>query len=707
LEVALTSKPSPALLALGCLALLLCPLSAQETESDWTAEDPGPVISDDSPSAPEQNRFWDKLNEKVFNQICKRVQLPPGASHRFGGVFDIGGRFKRNLAPMPDGRLAIIDQETLSVGVGSFESALDGLQGAKLPVQVIARFEGSSVVVRPLPKGKVCEQLVKTPIKALLPLNGERISEMAVGEVWKLPLSLQLGLNVSPSVSVGPAVPVSFNITLIAAGENRTRASLNRLSEDRLRFRLHFDHAAIRTAGGAVSLVPFSALGLPLGEGLLAKALGGAAAGMLNRWLDARFSLSSQGRRGERAMVEYLLDPRSSEQMDALAQTIRGDLDALLRVGRPRWLDPDADPDLARELDKEHAGKLGENSSFSGSDRYDENRRSLRLKLPVLLEHDRVKADSHDLVKLYDGNKGRYGILQTERRKSTALLDLPFVGQLFKRTRQQTAQVLTHKEGNEKTEEPLLVFSQQEGFQRGSGKRARRMAEDVDGMMSLAGTRGEGTNERAGLPMDQLLSPPPKLKSEDRKLYRMGALSLTLSFGKEALNDILHADAKTVVRSYLRTLPEGQQERMALALEHGKVKRDGRIDFSMKRLLLDPDVRAGLFDLWQIRRVCKSAAELVSDLAKARKARSPDQRALRIHEMLSDPVKGGLTSLFKTFVQLADPLDLSGEFAFQLAGKGKGGPARRWTLNKDEQDPLLREVGQVRSRFAEPSPLKD
>ena len=71
--------------------------------------------------------------------------------------------------------------------------------------------------------------------------------------------------------------------------------------------------------------------------------------------------------------------------------------------GGPFWRDADSDPALAQRLDKMNEGALGKESSFSASDRYRETQRSLNLKLPALLDYEKVRSDSHEQVKLFDG----------------------------------------------------------------------------------------------------------------------------------------------------------------------------------------------------------------------------------------------------------------------------------------------------------------
>ncbi|UPT75538.1 MAG: hypothetical protein M0D55_07640 [Elusimicrobiota bacterium] len=69
-------------------------------------------------SAPERVIFGEKMRERVLDQLCRNVKLKydynlPG---NFSGT---GFGVKRWLAPLPDGRLTIVDEETLRVGGGT------------------------------------------------------------------------------------------------------------------------------------------------------------------------------------------------------------------------------------------------------------------------------------------------------------------------------------------------------------------------------------------------------------------------------------------------------------------------------------------------------------------------------------------------------------------------------------------------------------
>ncbi len=689
------------------------PASSRPSSVPGPASHPAPAPSDNSSVAPEQGWFWDVLNDRVFSQWCRQVELPPGWDGRFGHFALAGAHLTRRLAPLPfgNGKLAIVDQVGLDVGVGQLNRRLAGDAEAALPVNVVARMEGNSIVVRPLASDRECEQLLRVPPKTVLPLDARRISQMQVGEIWKMPLRLDMTFTVTPQlhIPVPGAVPVTLAVSLTGGRQDTSQATLNRLDERTLRFRLHLDHATLKSVGGSVgtSLIPISRMPWPVTGDILAQNIGRPAAIQIQHYLTANLGLSADKRVGERAMVEYILDPADAAQMEALVQTLKGDLESLVNLGRkgtgPIWRDSDADPDLAKVLAQEHADVLGAAAGFSGADRYQDAHHGLSFRAPVLLSYTRSKQKAHDLDKVF-GDGGRYDLYQVGQQSNRAMLDVPVLGQVYKRVNQRTAQVFAYQDGQGHGTAPEMIISQQAGFQNGSGRMVRRMLNNANSVFELAGTKGQGVNPATSLPVDKLLP-------ETVAHYKMGALSDTLTFNQRAVQSILQSQPADVVRSYVRTLSQGTQEKMAWVLAHGQMGADGRLTYDAKALLHDPAIHAGLFSLWRIHRAAKAAALLAADLAAASQEASPDQQVKDLYRVLGG---GGaahlqLARVVKTFVELADPLGVAGEISLQLAPGGKHAKrtTQKYDFNPDAKDPLVNQLQQDRARFANPSLLSD
>ena len=201
------------LIKLALLTALSGPLSAksQPDDTDWTSVvppvGPGPVTPPTTPEggfgSPDRTRFDEKLRERVLNQLCRAIKLKQDINLGEGDFSGTSLGIERYLAPRTDGKLALVEVQGLKLGYGKgLPFLLDGgplSAGINLGVSV----QGKSMVVRPLEGTKTCSEIDRLinifDIKTVFPVNAERVSKMAVGELWRIPLTLTfsqgLGLN--------------------------------------------------------------------------------------------------------------------------------------------------------------------------------------------------------------------------------------------------------------------------------------------------------------------------------------------------------------------------------------------------------------------------------------------------------------------------------------------------------------------------------
>ena len=318
-----------------------------EPDSEWDSAVPstdpgstptspiGPTTPEGGFSAPERVIFGEKMRERVLDQLCRQIKLQydynlPGD---FGGT---GGGVKRWLAPMPDGRLTIVDEERLSVGYGhGFSKVISEAAGASIGLWVGGRIEGSSMVIRPLEGKATCKELDRLidlrDIKTVLPFKASRISAMQVGELWRMPFRLTVG----HTESVSDALAENLNVSLSFNGTESGAATLTvyRLSESQLRFRFRVDRVEIRTKGGrlveTIPAIQFASLG----ANILAKFVDHELAKQLNRYTVAALGFSTSRSQGKRVMLEYVVDPRDPAQAEAVAQALHGDFQGLVKMG--------------------------------------------------------------------------------------------------------------------------------------------------------------------------------------------------------------------------------------------------------------------------------------------------------------------------------------------------------------------------------------
>ncbi|MBI4345903.1 MAG: hypothetical protein HY553_03545 [Elusimicrobia bacterium] len=692
------------------LALLLAaPASAEPPPvSAWVEADPGGSTSDGNVSAPEKLTFWERLQEKTFNGVCRQIHLPVGYSRRLGDVAEPAGSFARYLLELPNGELAVIDEARLASPVGWLpHAAFDrGKLHADLNLFLGARIEGRSAVVRRLKTKKACAELLKLAdfrtIKLAVPPTAERIMAMAEGEIWQLPVEFRVGLG----GSVGDPLRFPVTVGLGAYRDGSVTVTLRRLDPRTIRFRLRLERAVVLDAQGRINAnIPVLLIGLPGGATALAGALQGLAAGAIeavNDYLAVQLRLSARRESGVRHVLEFELDPGDRAQMERLAAAIRGDLSVLtsLRAAAP-----------------DDRALLGEAPSFAASDRYRRTHRPFKFSLPIAGRYERSVSAESDRVVLEDQGGGSTSIYRSERRSRRAFLNLPVLGDLFARDAQQNADVLVRRGPDGEADGPAIVYVQQEGFVRQDGHDARALAERADDVVSRAGARGRTAGPRLGLPLERLAPPSPRnppgafwRESEVRR----GVAALTVVLTEPAVREIVAATTKSLLGAYVNTL-EGPARLMGdWLLAHAstggrRVSYDRGDAWAAARRLAGGRGPAAWRLLWTAHQAARRVSLLSAQLGRARAASGEEGRAQALSRLLAGAGRGALAygDVVRILVQLANPLAVSAEFFLHLAGSG---PERRsrWLLHaQSRRDALIETATEAKSRFRRPTALTD
>lgn len=725
--------PAPAFKALEIPAVPVNP------DSDWAPAAPDSEPGDSNPGAPERSGFWERMQGKAFDQICKSIKLRTGQGVDFPGYGGARAQVERKMERTAAGTFALIDRIELSLNGGLSQSLLSGPEGG-LFVSVGTTLKGESMVVRPLGTKKSCDELGRLvnvlDMKAAIPLSPDRIREMKVGELWRIPMTLHIGVGLGASAADLPA-----SVSLGRGKEGRAAVTLYRLSEDKVRFRLRIDKADVRSRGGDVAYsIPGVALGLPETDTIileqLAKLVDRQIARTISRYLTARLGLSAGKRTGRMLMIEYVLDPRDEAEMTALRELMRGDLNALTmlrdlvsRAGRA-LIDQDKDPvrEEIAELVGRHSGNLERQPTFVGADDYERNGRRFAFKLPILWDYENASGRERDEILILDEDGGGHRVLKADKRKESGFLDIPFLGEMSMNHTQKTAQVISSVAGDGTVSEPAAVFLRQEGFLRSGASTAREMAEEADAIASLVGVRGEGRNARTSLPVetlfpkDSLMLPASSHGPRDHdmpreKQYHRGISAFTLTFSREAVADIIAAPNETVLKSFVNALGYAEQEMMKRVMPLLSIKDDGSVAYSRReaeKALGYDDWRdeGGRQAMAELSHLASQATRVIQDLAAARNAPSPKERADRFYEAMSGDGRSGLAyeDILKVMVQLVDPADVSAEFFVNVEKRRKGEKdvATRLLLNPNAGDGrMIGEASRDRARFAEPSILTD
>lgn len=724
------------------LAPAFGPLSAPPVRgapTGWQPAAPDTEPGDANPGAPERSGFWDRLQQGGFDQICKNIKLR--ASQRLGvdGLGSAGLRVDREMQRTAAGTFALVDRAELDLSVGVGESVLQTAAGG-VGISVGASLRGESIVVRPLGTKKSCDELGRlvnvTDFKAVLPVSPDRIAKMQVGELWRLPLTLHIGLGLGASLADLPAV-----ISLGRGKEGRVSATLYKLDERQLRLRLRIDKADVRSKGGElVYSVPGAVLGFPETETViveqLVKLVNRQVARTISRYLTARLGASTGKRTGRMLLVEFILDPDDAAEMQALRLLLRGDLNALTlmrdlvsRAGRAVNGDRTAAEDAA-EIVERHSAELGREPSFVGADDYERDSSRFRIKLPILVDHERASGRERDRVVILDETGMQHEIHKADTIRGTGVLDIPFLGEYHKHNTQRTSQVITSRDGEGNATEPVAVFVRQEGFLRSNSVAARDMAVEADEITRLIGVRGNGTNDRTSLPVEQLfpadslMLPPSAHGPRDQhngpqaKGYHRGLSAFTMVFNRKAVADIVNAPADVVMRSYVNALGYAERSMMERVLPHLALAADGEISYKEKDALealgysggwRDENARGAMAELASL---ASRATAVLRDLARARDAGTVEERAARFLDVMAGDGDSGLKNedILKVLVQLVDPADVAGEFFVNVEKRRKGEKdvnARLLLNDKLADSGFIGEASRNRARFAEPSILTD
>lgn len=745
----MSQRPRLAAALAAALVASSIPVRAQvmlmsEPDSEWDAvlppADPGstpgtpigPTTPEGGFSAPERVTFGEKMRERVLDQLCRNVKLKydynlPGD---FGGT---GAGFKRWLAPLPDGRLTIVDEERLSVGYGTaFTKVISEAAGATIGLWVGGRIEGSSMVIRPLEGKATCKELDTLvdlrDIKTVLPFKASRVSAMRVGELWRMPFRLTIG----HTESIGDALAENLNVSLSFNGTEAGAATLTvyRLSESQLRFRFRVDRVEVRTKGGnLVQTIPAAEFA-SIGANVLANLIDRELAKQMRRYTVAALGLSRARSQGKRVVLEYVVDPRDPQQAQAVADALHGDFKSLVKMGWKLGTQQSTDESTEQaylDLKEIHDKQLGP-AQFAAINAYNQKAKSITLNLPFLTSQNWASLRSDDTMTRYTGVEGQIHFERADKSRQSEYFNIPWVGPLVKNNVQRDVQVVTAARKGEEYGDPIVVYLQQHGFLRATESSVRERAQELSDLMALAGTRGEGPNRRMALPLEKHFPEPPAPersydddfnRPRQESANRKGSIAMTLVFNQNAVKELLSATAQDVVKAYAAV--SDSQPAMRWLLANGQVADDGSISYdwrAARRAFPDDQYGHGgrnsggrAEEISDMARIARETAGIVSDLMAARNAPDNQARSAALAKAFGGLGESKLPyeEALRVFVQLVDPMNLTGDFTARVdRPKKEGDLSLHYALKKGRPDnALLSLAGEAKSRFAEPSILVD
>jgi hypothetical protein len=727
-------------LALGSLFSSSCfaqTAAAPDDETDWSVETPRkvppgatiPTSPEENFGSPERIQFTEGMRRNVLDQLCRNAQIPIGGNFNMGNVGSLGGQVMRRLRVMPDNHVAIEDQDTVNLSLG--HNLLTAAEGAAtFGLWVGGSFQGSSLVIRPMPTTDSCDEVLRllkaTDAKTVFPFKPERLTNMGLGELWKIPAVLTIGHaeSVAEPISHG-----SYGSAVVSFGIGQTGSAMMtvfRMAPDKIRFRFRISHARIHNKSGTVVATYPAATLFAAPANILVKAVDNALASQISNYLTATFSLIFQSTDGQQLLMEFILDPNKPEDMQELASVLHGDFDVLLRMAQ-RMINLRVTPEKAQKdfaaLEAEQQAALKRKANYAAIDVYHTATRSLHLLFPLLFDHTSGSDRGDDRIVSLDDQGGEVHLYHANSNSNAGFINIPVKGLLIKHNEQESAQAFVFKDKDGKTSDPQAVYLKQEGFLRDNSEDVRRMASDVNSVLSLAGARGGAPNTRTTIPVDKILPPePPEVVHETRgqtttttPTYHDGNLALTVALNEKAVASILSATGDLIVRCYANTLDGTDKAIMNWVLQNGKMDRKGVLSVdenAVSRQFFHGDPREERQQMDWVRRLCQTAADIVTDISTVRKAPTPEARAQALVKVMAGKGESGVAydDIMKVLVQMADPMDITADLVINVNKEIKGDPNlhTHMALKKDRpENEGLRQAGNAKNRFAQPSELVD
>jgi hypothetical protein len=723
----------------GSLADLVRGVRAQEgTSPDPKAPDAAPVQPNTGNN--ELLHFWEDLKSDVFDDICKDVEIPLETGFDIGQIAGVEGKFKRYMKQYPDNKIAVIDEVGVKLDAGHTFSDLLNVNGNSFNIGFSGGLEGKSVVVRKTNEDKYCKNLLKLAdlrkVKTILPINEKRINEMGVNEIWKFPARLHMGVSGGIGYPVQPWLTVGFSLG--TSKEMKPSVTLFKMDEDRIRMRIRLDRITVKSAGASVG-TSFDAgmIGLPEAEGFLMKELNKTLVKEFNKYIALKFGLSASRAKGQKILLEFIIDAKNPAQVAKLVDFLKGDLSIIKRLIEMgvRFNDFSSLDDTAagqealNSVSQVAADGLGLNSTFAGSNHFNSSSHASNIVLPIVLHREANAGQRYDRYQV-SGSEQVLHVHNASKNESVSNINVPFLGKVFKHNTNQNFYVVNYENGRGDISDAAVVYQRYEGYIKHDESDARGMVTDMNEILKYAGTQGNGTNSQFIVDVNALF---PRLDDanstevdewgdpvHNSKSYKSALMSFSLVFTKEAVRDIIAAPAVTIMKAVLNVM-EGLDKEIISKVQHlFKFGADNKVDYDWKaaRKLLAQYQRDGedSFDpISVVNTFCTNVAQIVSDLASVRETGGQKEKSKRLSEVLAGKGKSrlGYEGLMQVLIQLVDVKDIYAKLDLKTDKRIKGEENINSSYNiynEGLQAGYSSQQGQansLRDRFADPSVLSD
>ncbi len=698
--------------------------------SDWEKAANGDLSPEDDPGYESEITFNDQMMNQD-NQVgdtskaCRKLDMH-GAGAYWLGDLGISGSLHRAILALPyaNGRLAVLDSYTPAPEY-HYGFVPTTISGAPLTLTLGMNTSLNTTVIRPLPlnQASACNSLLRifNPLdaKTVFPLKAKRIEKMEIGEIWKLPVQIQIAAGPGLTPIFGPAI---VGLNLLYSQTGGYGLTLRRLDKTHLRVRLRFNHAKLLNASGQTL---FSMAGPMLSAifsqevPVVGDSLGGrnAGQGLSQLWitqlinytttkLGASISWSGENQ----ALIEFILNPENPKQMLELQKLATGGRFGTLSTLMKMYTDSAKNSFKLTEKSViqnavENGKKLNSPVNFLGTQESVGISRSFNFTIPIILNFSAQSSHDHQQMKIFDPAGGTFKVSGTFKAfdsshgNQNGELSLPYFGSLFEQDFQEGVSTFLYYDKKGRASHPVILYTQNSGLTR-NGKAPERLTKLARSFFPSYG------DKKLALPLDGLI---PKGEKDS---YKGGSSAMTVVLDRNAISDIRRAPKDLIFKSYLNA-QDNRQELLALTAVAAKRR-------TTPEALLDREIRSlyppGKPSPEKTRRISYLHAEreqfeqmrnLAAELPylgnpNKKSKTNLDDEAQNIRNFITGKSKNGLAygDLMKVLVRLIKPKHLAVEFVLSAKRKGGARDQTRLYLNhKLVENRLIKRWSLAASRY--------
>ena len=674
-------------------------------------------------------RFWEDITGDAVEEICKAAEVNLSQNAHFADdVIGLQAGFKRKMRRFPNSQLALIDEVSFKPSAGTdipFIEKLDTAIQHSFFLHLNSSVEGKSQVVRPLKGEDYCTELrtlIKFyNVKTAWPPSVRRLENMAVGEIWKLPITF----NIKTALGITGTAVEAIEFQLSASAERSFNPSVTvfRMAEDKMRLRIRIGTVKLRSIGASASSIeiPVESLALWNADNFIARFINRKWASEINKSLALKFSFTKNSFKGKQLVLEYICNPKDHEQMKNVSNFLKGDFGILkkmiaLKLDFHNYSENETVADAAHEI-QEMANKpnsaLQAAQSYAGASIYDGSSANISFQLPIVYKRETYKEQRHSTYQAA-GTGEQLSVYKNTKTTSERGANLPFAGSVLSHNYKKTSYVVQKFYENGTSSKPLLMYTQYDGGVHISGDSTADAIEKANDILKYVGTNGNGVNEANTINADDVM---PKHSVNDKgeavkasKIYSSVASEFKLMINEDGIQEILFAPAAALMKAYFNIVRKAYKHVLSRAGDLFRIDESGHVSFDQleakKRFRYESDARP----LRAMRRLAAQASKLIADIFDVKKTSDSNEQARKFANLVDGKGSLGAADFLKVVVQMLDPSQVTATFAMDSRNRKTGKnhyEAVFFNSRGKEFDSTLNEVENAENRFDEPALLTD